>query len=156
MATVKICDGRTALYQWDVGVRLEMCGCSHVTECHFVTPDGVIKRDVVDNICDVPDAALKQAGKLIVYAFARTEEEGTTRHEFRLAVYSRPKPADYVDPPDEVDNLQALAERVAQLIPGGGGGGGSISAEDDGAGNVVITLNGFNVTHDGAGNVCIA
>lgn len=121
MATVKICDGRTALYQWDVGVRLEMCGCSHVTECHFVTPDGVIKRDVVDNICDVPDAALKQAGKLIVYAFARTEEEGTTRHEFRLAVYSRPKPADYVDPPDEVDNLQALAERVAQLIQGGGG-----------------------------------
>lgn len=121
MAKVNICDGRTQLYRWDTGVKIEMCGCTNVTECHFVTADGVIRRDVEDNICDVPDVALTKAGMLVVYAFARTADEGVTRHEFRIAVLDRPKPADYIDPPDEYENLDALAERVAELIPGGGG-----------------------------------
>lgn len=117
MAKVNICDGRTQLYRWDTGVKIEMCGCTNVTECHFVTADGVIRRDVEDNICDVPDVALTKAGMLVVYAFARTADEGVTRHEFRLAVQDRPKPADYIDPPDEYDNLDELAKRVAPLVP---------------------------------------
>lgn len=116
MASVKICDGRMSLWQYDTGVKIEMCGCSSVTECHFVTGKGVIRRDVTDNICDVPDAALVTAGMLVVYAFARTADEGTTRHEFRVNVQARPKPADYIDPPDEIENLDALAERVAIMI----------------------------------------
>lgn len=116
MASVKICDGRMSLWQYDTGVKIEMCGCSSVTECHFVTEKGVIRRDVTDNICDVPDAALVTAGMLVVYAFARTADEGTTRHEFRANVQARPKPADYIDPPDEIENLDALAERVAIMI----------------------------------------
>lgn len=105
-----------SLWQYDTGVKIKICGCSSVTECHFVTGDGVIRRDVTDNICAVPDAALVTAGMLVVYAFARTADEGTTRHEFRVNVQARPKPADYIDPPDEIENLDALAERVAIMI----------------------------------------
>lgn len=116
MASVRLCDEKPQLYQWDTGVQLELCECDTANEMHFVTASGLIKRDVVDGICDVPDVALQQAGLLVVYAYTRDEIEGSTRHEFRLRVFPRPKPADYIDPPDEADNLEQLAERVAGMI----------------------------------------
>lgn len=131
MANVKICDGRSHLFRWDTGVKIELCDCYNVTECHFVTEDGVIRRDVVGNICDVPDVALTKAGTLVVYAFSRTDEEGSTRHEFRIPVPDRPKPADYIDPPDESDTIDLIAERVAGLIDPGSSGGGGITKETD-------------------------
>lgn len=122
MAMIVILDGRQALYRYDTGVRLRLCECSGATDCHFAAPGGLIKREVVDSIVSVPDAALTEPGLLEIYAYARTPDGGTTRYKFALLVQDRPKPADYVDPPNEIDNLQALAERVAPLIPGGGGG----------------------------------
>lgn len=118
MARLKLCDGRNHLYQWDTGVQIEVCGCKVTTECHFVTPSGLIKRDVVDGICDVPDVALQHAGHLTVYAFTRDEGEGNTRHEFRIRVFPRPKPADYIDPPEEADYIDQLYDRLKDEIVG--------------------------------------
>lgn len=122
MTTIRITDGRSHLWRYDTGVQIQLLGCSHATECHFVAPGGVIRREMVDGVCDVPDAALTVAGTLTIYAFERNPDGGTTRHSFMLLVQDRPKPVDYVDPPDEVDNLQALAERVAEVLGPGSGG----------------------------------
>lgn len=130
MAMVKICDGREALYRYDTNVQLELCECDPVVECHFVTKDGVIKREVAESICEVPDEALTQAGALVVYAFLRDSVGGTTRHEFQLLVKDRPKPADYIDPPEEYDNLQALVERVAAEVEPGEDGHTPVKGED--------------------------
>lgn len=130
MQAIKITDGRTSLWQWDTGVRIKVYGCTDVDQMHFVTPGGIISRELVNNECDVPDTALRTDGLLKMYAFDRTETGGVTRCDFLLAVKARPKPADYIDPPDEYDNLQALAERVAPLIPGSGG---SVTPEQIGA-----------------------
>lgn len=126
---VRITDGRSVLWRYDTGVQIQLLGCEHATECHFVVPGGVIRREVADGLCDVPDAALTQAGILSIYAFERRADGGVTRHEVRLIVNDRPKPADYVDLPDEVENLEELARRVAQLI-GPGEGGGGLPGED--------------------------
>lgn len=119
MASVKICDGRTVVYQYDTGVSIELCDCRDFTECHFAVNDGIIRRVVEDNICSVPDAALMNAGTLTVYVFSRNDDGGQTQHTFFIHVMARPKPADYIDPPEEADNLDALAQRVAHLISGG-------------------------------------
>lgn len=121
MARAKICDGRPSFFQWDTGAEIELCECETITEVHFATPNGTIKRDVKDNICSVPDVALQTAGALVVYAFLRDTSGGITRHEMRIGVIARPKPADYIDPPDESDTIDLIVERVAGLIDPGGG-----------------------------------
>lgn len=122
MAAIQIVDGRTSLWQWDTGVRIKVYGCSEIDQMHFVTPGGIISKELIDDECGVPDAALQTAGLMKMYAYDRTDTGAITRRDFMLMVNARPKPTDYIDPPDEYDNLQALAERVAPLIPGGGGG----------------------------------
>lgn len=116
MASVKICDGRTVVYQYDTGVSIELCDCRDFTECHFAVNDGIIRRDVEDNICSVPDAALVNAGTLTVYAFSRNDDGGQTQHTFFIHVMARPKPADYIDPPDEMDNIDQIVERTAAAL----------------------------------------
>ena len=94
MLITKISDGRTCLYQWDTGVKIELCVCDEVTEMHFVTPDGTIRRDVENNVVSVPDVALQTAGTLTMYAFLRDASLGITRHEVCIKVIERPKPAE--------------------------------------------------------------
>lgn len=115
MARLKLCDGRNILYQYDTGVEIEICECQTVTECHFVTPGGLVKGDVGNNLCKVPDSVLTYAGVLTVYAFARDGVYGTTRHEFRISVIARPKPADYIDTADESTTIDAICDRLKTL-----------------------------------------
>ena len=123
MARVKICDGRSVLYQYDTGVLIELCDCRDFTECHFVTENGLIRREVANNICSVPDVALVSAGTLTVYAFSRNADGGQTQHNFFIHVMARPKPADYIDPPDEVDNIDSFVERMKEVVKEGVDGG---------------------------------
>ena len=118
MASVKICDGRTVVYQYDTGVSIELCDCRDFTECHFAVNDGIIRRVVEGNICSVPDAALVNAGTLTVYAFSRNDDGGQTQHTFFIHVMARPKPADYIDPPGEADYLDQLYDRLKDEIVG--------------------------------------
>ena len=122
MPVIQITDGRSALWQWDTGVKIRILGCCSVQQCHFPTAAGLIARDAVNHVCAVPDAALQTAGTLKVYAYSRNDDGGITMNEFSLPVTARPKPADYIDPPDEYDNLDALAQRVAEKIGSIGGG----------------------------------
>lgn len=121
----KITQGKRQLWQWDTGVQLMLFDIGSANEVHFATPDGVIRRDIVNNMCNIPDVVLQRAGTMVCYVFNREPYEGDTRHEFHFDVLPRPKPADYIDPPEEADNLEQLAERVASIIgPGSGGGSG--------------------------------
>lgn len=121
----KITQGKRQLWQWDTGVQLMLFDIGTANEVHFATPDGVIRRDIVNNMCNIPDVVLQRAGTMICYVFNREPYEGDTRHEFHFDVLPRPKPADYIDPPEEADNLDQLAERVASIIGPGSGGGTS-------------------------------
>jgi hypothetical protein len=59
MQAIQITDGRTSLWQWDTGVRIKVYGCTDVDQMHFVTPGGIISRELVDGECGVPDTALQ-------------------------------------------------------------------------------------------------
>lgn len=116
MIGIQIKDGRSSLWQWDTGVVIRFRGNTQSDEVHFPTKSGIVRRPIVDGECEVPDIALQTAGRLSIYAYDRTESGGITRHEFKLNVNARPKPDNYVDPPEEADTLDAIAERAVELI----------------------------------------
>ena len=113
----KITQGKRQLWQWDTGVQLMLFDIGTANEVHFATPDGVIRRDIVNNMCNIPDVVLQRAGTMVCYVFNREPYEGDTRHEFHFEVLPRPKPADYIDPPDEADYIDLIAERAAKALP---------------------------------------
>lgn len=113
----KITQGKRQLWQWDTGVQLMLFDIGSANEVHFATPDGVIRRDIVNNMCNIPDVVLQRAGTMVCYVFNREPYEGDTRHEFHFDVLPRPKPADYIDPPDEADYIDLIAERAAKALP---------------------------------------
>lgn len=114
----KITQGKRQLWQWDTGVQLMLFDIGTANEVHFATPDGVIRRDIVNNMCNIPDVVLQRAGTMVCYVFNREPYEGDTRHEFHFDVLPRPKPADYIDPPDEADYLDQLYDRLKDEIVG--------------------------------------
>lgn len=116
MLIIKISDGRTYLFQWDRGVKFNLlCGSDVVTEMHFVTPNGTIRREVEGNTVNVPDAALQTAGTLTMYAFLRDASCAITRREVHMQVLARPKPADYIDPAGEEDYIDVIVDRLKKL-----------------------------------------
>lgn len=116
MLIIKISDGRTYLFQWDRGVKFNLlCGSDTVTEMHFVTPNGIIRREVEGNTVNVPDAALQTAGTLTMYAFLRDASCAITRREVHMQVLARPKPADYIDPAGEEDYIDVIVDRLKKL-----------------------------------------
>lgn len=116
MLIIKISDGRTSLFQWDRGVKFNiLCGSDTVTEMHFVTPNGIIRREVEGNTVNVPDAALQNPGTLTIYAFLRDTSCAITRREIHIEVLARPKPADYIDPPEEEDYIGVIVDRLKVL-----------------------------------------
>ena len=114
----KITQGKRQLWQWDTGVQLMLFDIGSANEVHFATPDGVIRRDIVNNMCNIPDVVLQRAGTMVCYVFNREPYEGDTRHEFHFEVLPRPKPADYIDPPGEADYLDQLYDRLKDEIVG--------------------------------------
>lgn len=114
----KITQGKRQLWQWDTGVQLMLFDIGTANEVHFATPDGVIRRDIVNNMCNIPDVVLQRAGTMVCYVFNREPYEGDTRYEFHFEVLPRPKPADYIDPPDEADYLDQLYDRLKDEIVG--------------------------------------
>lgn len=154
MAAIQIVDGRTSLWQWDTGVQLKLTGCKNVDELHFETNEGVISRDIADDMCTVPDAALQKAGLLAIYAFDQEDDGAITRHNFYLMVNARPKPADYIDPPDEANTIELIAQRVAEIV--GTGGGGTVKVEIATTETPGIVRVGRNLTIDADGVLSVA
>lgn len=172
LGRIKLCDGRNAFYQWDTGTEIELCQCGEVTEVHFVTPAGLIKRDVVNNICPVPDAALQTAGSLEIFTFSRSADGGITRNEMRVNVIARPKPADYIDPPQESAFIESVYARLKadpdckgekgdKGDPGKDGSDADVTAEnvEKALGYKPVSdvrVNGASVVADGVADVPIA
>lgn len=42
MPVIQITDGRSALWQWDTGVKIRILGCCSVQQCHIPTAAGLI------------------------------------------------------------------------------------------------------------------
>lgn len=113
MLTLK--DGRTELWQWDTGRELEIDGeCSQV---HFSNKiqGRSIDVDVIDSVVKIPDVLLQTDGKLNVWAFVGTAENGYTKISKVFVVNKRNRPADYVFTPTSQTSIKELNDRLEKL-----------------------------------------
>ena len=110
--TITLSDGRANLYQWDTGrtVVLDF----DAAQCHFEGKayGRTVDVDVKGKTAIIPDVLLQRSGKLRVFAFAGTPDEGYTRIEKTFDVVPRNKPTNYVFTPTEQITL-ATAVTIA-------------------------------------------
>ena len=126
---MKIEDGRSCFYQWDVGQRILMEECPAGVEVHFaVTPVSAfdtVRCDtalVVESYgengkiyANIPDRLLQVAGKMAVYVFVEADAEGHSALCGTFTVLPRPRPADYVFTEGEIKRWEALDARIKAL-----------------------------------------
>lgn len=113
MLTLK--DGRAELWQWDTGRELKIEGeCSQV---HFSNKiqGRSIDVDVIDSVAKIPDILLQTDGKLNVWAFVGTAENGYTKISKTFVVNKRNRPADYVFTPTDQTSIKELNDRLEKL-----------------------------------------
>ena len=112
---IKIKDGRTELYQWDTGSILTVG--EGIDEVHFArSPMGrSITAPVANGEAKVEDVLLQTAGKLFVWGFVGTAEDGYTKLEREFTVRARNKPADYVFTPPEQITLSEILEELKRV-----------------------------------------
>lgn len=112
---IKIKDGRGELYQWDTGSVLTVG--DGIDEVHFArSPMGrSITVPVVSGEAKVEDVLLQTAGKLFVWGFVGSAEDGYTKLEREFTVRARNKPADYVFTPPEQITLAEILEELKRV-----------------------------------------
>lgn len=105
--TITLSDGRANLYQWDTGraVVLDF----DAAQCHFEGKayGRTVDVEVKDKTAIIPDVLLQKSGKLRVFAFVGTPDDGYTKIEKTFDVVPRNKPSDYVFTPTEQTTLEA-------------------------------------------------
>lgn len=97
---IRITDGRTSFYQWDIGQSLSVEG--DVTEVHIGLKGGnYFVVEPIEGIVAVYDELLQNAGLLHVYEYIKNEDEGHTVTEYRFQITARPRAEHYAYTPTE-------------------------------------------------------
>lgn len=136
-------DGRTRLYQWDIGQRLLITDYPVGTQVHFSNArqirDGTLTAETYEEngktYADIDNSLLQSSGNLRVYIYPKKEDEAHTDRECVIRIVPREKPSGYVHTETEVKRWESLEERVAQLEKETG----SSDASDEGNGGTSST-----------------
>lgn len=122
---------------------------------------------------NIPNVLLQTAGFLHVYVNPPASDMAHTPEEKDIKIVRREKPSYYIYTETPTVSFKSKADTYwgtenagKSLVVGedgylttgeaSSGGGGDVTTEDDGEGNVTITIPGLSVTDDGAGNVTIS
>lgn len=178
---IELENGQRVLYQWDVKKRVLLDGFLPRTKVEFSSrydnkDSALTVYAYVDSghvVADIPNELLQTAGYLHVYVRPPASDVVHDPEEKDFKVVKRDKPEDYACPTTPTESLENKVNKYwgpenagKTLVIGEDGyitatddppgGGGSITTEDDGEGNVEITISGMSVTDDGAGNITIS
>lgn len=177
---IEIENDRRFLYQWDLDQRVCIDGFlpgtwvdfSHLNDCKTtaLTTEAYVEAGHV--YANIPNVLLQLPGYLHVYVNPPASDMVHTPEERDIKIVRREKPSYYIytETPtvsykNKADTFWGVENAGKSVVVGEDGylttgeptsGGGNVSAEDDGEGNVTITIPGLNITDDGAGNVTIS
>jgi hypothetical protein len=126
---MKIYDGRTSFYQWDINQKitapwLKVGDEFHITNLRQSTTP-VLKAYELNGVVvvDIPNILLQQSYPIFVYRYIETDDMAFTSNKFVFDVKQRQKPDDYVYTETEMLNYKALENRISYLEQFGTGGG---------------------------------
>lgn len=116
--TIKIADGRGALWQWDTGRRIKITDGDGVKQIHYQNRalGGTIDVDVgTGGTAIIPDELLQDCHTLTAYAYVTDDTGAYTMVQQDFAVHKRAKPAGYVYTPTDQMTLQAIQRQIGDL-----------------------------------------
>jgi len=171
---------RRYLHQWQLDQRVRIDDFLPGTWVEFsALNDGKNSALITDAYVEaghvyanIPNVLLQLPGYLHVFVNPPASDMAHTPEERDIKVVRREKPCHYIytETPTVSFNSKADTywgtENAGKMLVIGEDGylttadsapstGGNVSAEDDGEGNVTITIPGLDVSDDGAGNVTI-
>lgn len=116
MATIKLADGRSELYQWDTG-RKVVVDDETIKQVHYQNRfyGRTIDVDVSGGFAIIPDQLLQSFSPLVVFAWAGSDEDGYTKIEKTFEVHKRNKPAGYVFTPVDQKTLNDLQKQIGNI-----------------------------------------
>ena len=171
--------GQRVLYQWDKDKRVLLDGFlprtkvefSNLNDCKNSALTVYAYVEVGHVVADIPNVLLQTAGYLHVYVKPPADDVVHAPEQKDIKIVRRDKPEDYdytetptVSLESKVDKYWGTENAGKSLVIGEDGyitagepptSGGGLTSEDDGEGNVTITIPGLSVEDDGAGNVTI-
>ena len=106
--------GKNYLFQWDCGQVLTITGgpARYVDFSAPEEPDGVIRIEVQDGECPIPDKWLQTAGNRTIWVCLADDSLVSAT----LRVRSRPKPPDYVETEAQRVTFASLVDRVNKAL----------------------------------------
>lgn len=124
--TITIKDGRTDLWQWDTGRKLQITGDIRETDwVHFRLRSSTALASVHPYqsggvmLADIPDELLQAGKRLVVYVYVADDDGNRTTIRKEFMVQPRTKPEDYVYTPTEIRHWTDLEARIKKLEEGG-------------------------------------
>ena len=116
MATIKLADGRSELYQWDTG-RKVVIDDESIKRVHYQNRfyGRTIDVDVSGGFAIIPDRLLQSCSPLVVFAWSGNPDDGYTKIEKTFEVNRRNKPSDYVFTPVDQKTLDDLQKQIGDL-----------------------------------------
>lgn len=107
---IRLNDGKTFLWQWDVDQYLEVDGGAE--KVHFkVSAQEALSVPVTDGRARIPDTLLQKAGSLLCYTY----DGDATLASFQFGVKPRPKPPGYAFTETERKSWEELDQRITAL-----------------------------------------
>lgn len=107
---IRLNEGKTFLWQWDVGEYLELD--SDAEEVHFkLNAQTALSVPVAQGRARIPDELLQRAGSVLCYAY----DGEATLVSFQFGVRARPKPPGYAFTETDRKSWAELDSRIHEL-----------------------------------------
>ena len=177
---IELENDRRYLNQWALDQRVQIdnflpgtwVDFSHLDDCKnsALTTEAYVEAGHV--YANIPNVLLQLPGFLHVYVNPPASDMAHTPEERDIKIVRREKPGHYIytETPtvsysSKADTFWGVENAGKSLVIGEDGylvpgepvsSGGNITSEDDGEGNVTITIPGLDIKDDGAGNVTIS
>ena len=118
---MKIYDGRSQFYQWDLNQLLTAEGLEVGDEVHFANIFSaealVVKAYAQEDgtvVAEVPNILLQASYPILAYCYIRQGASEHTRKECTFTVKKRPRPSDYIYTETQVHSVAALEAEMAK------------------------------------------
>lgn len=116
-----ICQTRD-VYQWDRGQILrftEPLPDGTVVEIGNISGINPFRRELTNNQVEMPDTILQSSNTIYAYVSIVDDDSSTTIKKIVIHVITKPKPADYVYPEEEIRSYEDLKKRMDEFEKSG-------------------------------------